>query len=184
VLRERGLALALDVAKDALENAAATASFYARLALGAAPGLAARIGLERRSGWTERVLSARTPRLSRAALAAAAALALAATALAVASARERLRAGRPLLAAGAAIAWTPALALCAANAILFAAVQDLVQVRYALAAHACFLVAVYGALVRRILPPGERGQRGRTASGAAPTVAGTAGVPPAGTAGM
>jgi hypothetical protein len=153
VLRERGLALALDVAKDALENAAATASFYARLALASAPGgLAARLGLADGVAETAQLLTARTPRLAHAALAAAAALALAATLLALASARARRRAGLPILGAEAAVAWTPALAFCAANAVAFAAAQDLVHVRYALGAHVGWLVAAYAALLRRLLP--------------------------------
>jgi hypothetical protein len=160
VLRERGLALALDVAKDALENAAATASFYARLALASAPGgLAARLGLADGVAETAQLLAARTPRLSRAALAVAAALTLAATGLALASARERLRAGAPLLGAEAAIAWTPALAFCAANAVAFAAAQDLVHLRYGLAAHVAWLVAVYAALLRRLSPGGAADAR-------------------------
>jgi hypothetical protein len=151
VLRERWDAVALDVAKDALENVAATLSFAVRIA---AYLLLAPEAFERRfpddwASWTwERGLMVNHPRAASGfAALTAVTLALAAVA-AMAAARIARRGAHPDEGVQEELAaWIPVAVFVGVNALAFAAVQDLVHLRYTVLAHAVFLVLVYrGAL--------------------------------------
>jgi hypothetical protein len=143
VLRERWLALALDIVKDALENVAATLSFHVRL------GVLARTGDVSCADGTQKtyeVLSQRNPRLSLWYVASSVLLVLASSVLAVAALVRRRRSGAPIE-RRRLVVWVPVAAFVLANACAFALRADMVHIRYMLLAHAAFLVLVFrGAL--------------------------------------
>lgn len=147
--RLRGPWIVLDALKDAAENLVPTASFYARLAVVLSLDRDAR--LQRMHGgswWTWRKLRERTPPLATAALAtggATFALALAASLAGLVCRRRGADAGPPI---ASARDWIPVAAFCATNGAAFAVTQDLVIIRYALAAHVALLALVYAGALR------------------------------------
>jgi hypothetical protein len=144
VLRERWPLLVADVAKDALENAAATASWYVRLAILAQRGeVSPADGAQK----TYQTLAAPDPRLSRGYVSASAALFLVSAALAAATLVRRVRTGGTGLDRRRVLAWVPAAMFVLVNACAFALRADMVHVRYLLLAHVVTLALVYrGAL--------------------------------------
>ena len=144
VLRERWLALAADVVKDALENVAATFSFYVRL------GILARTGDVSCADGTQKtyeVLSKRRPRASLRYVVSSVVLVLSSTALAALALARRKRSGAPLVERRSLVTWTPVAAFVLANACAFALRADMVHIRYMLLAHTAFLVLAFrGAL--------------------------------------
>jgi hypothetical protein len=154
VLRERWAALTFDVCKDALENVAATLSFYVRLAVLARTGdVSCADGTQK----TYEVLSQRRPRASLRYVVSSVVLVLASAALSVAALARRRGAGAPWIARRTLVTWTPVAAFVLANACAFALRADMVHIRYMLLAHAAFLVIVFrGALewlAEEVSPP-------------------------------
>lgn len=156
VARERWGSLALDIAKDALENVAATASFAVRAGAFLALDPAA---FEARfpddwAHWTVERLTMHFPR--------ATAVFLGLTALAVVLALVLTVVGRRAPRDTPPVAdvdvpglepWIPTLAFVLVNALAFAAVADLVHLRYTVLAHAAFLLVVQrGALTWLVGP--------------------------------
>ena len=144
VLRERWLALTADIIKDALENVAATLSFYVRL------GILARTGDVSCADGTQKtyeVLSKRRPRASLRFVASSVLLVLFSTALAALALARRRKSGAPWIERRTLVTWVPVAAFVLANACAFALRADMVHIRYMLLAHAAFLVLVFrGAL--------------------------------------
>ena len=158
VLRERWAALAADVFKDALENVAATFSFYVRLAILARTGdVSCADGTQK----TYEVLSQRHPRTSLYYVCSSVALVLSSAALALAALVRRGQSGAPRVEHRTLITWIPVAAFVLANACAFALRADMVHIRYMLLAHVAFLVLVFrGALdwlaAGRVSPPAGR----------------------------
>lgn len=144
VLRERWLALAADVAKDALENVAATLSFYVRLAVLARTGdVSCADGTQK----TYEVLAQRRPRLSLLYLSSSVVLVLSSAALTLAALVRRRRPGAAWIERRTLLTWVPVAAFVLANACAFALRADMVHIRYMLLAHVAFLALAFrGAL--------------------------------------
>jgi len=143
VLRERWLPLTLDVAKDAVENVAATFSFYVRLALLARRGeVSVADGTDR----TWEVLSMVHPESSLRLVLSSIVLVLASTLLATLALVRRGRCGPPLE-RRRLLLWVPLVAFVLVNACAFALRADMVHIRYMLLAHTAFVaLALRGAL--------------------------------------
>lgn len=148
VVASRSLVLAADVAKDTLEHALPTASFYTRLGFLKILGEPAFQERFRGDGtqWVYDVMTLPFRRLAPLQLALAAALLVVACAAALAQARQHPPG--PRLRSEAALRWLPVGCFVLANAAAFALSQDLVQIRYAPFAHVAFLAAVYQAALR------------------------------------
>jgi hypothetical protein len=138
VLRERWALLVLDVFKDALENMAATASFYVRLGLLAARGeVSVADGTEK----TWDVLSRYHPKESLRYVVVSIVLVVASTLLAAWTFVERARKG-PRVVRERLLAWVPVGAFVFVNACAFALRADMVHIRYMLLAHTAFVALV------------------------------------------
>ncbi len=144
VLRERGLRIALDVLKDAVENVVPALSFYGRLGLLRCLG-EARFERLIPADWnrvTYQQLCSFHPALARAQLLVSPLLMVLCAWLSVLHLRES---GRPRRATW--LAWVPVVLFVLLNAFAFALVADFVLARYAIVAHVAWLALVYrGAL--------------------------------------
>ncbi len=150
-LRERWFWIAADIVRDTAENLLATISFYAHL-----PG--AVLIEPQTENWLHdwrtdntakiyRRYAFHHPVLARVHLIVGGLVTLAALVVALVSRRG----SRWRVEQWAAV--TPAALFCLLNAGVFAATQDLTQIRYTLVAHALFLFAVYSAAIRALGPP-------------------------------
>jgi hypothetical protein len=148
-LAERGGSIALDIAKDWLENVLSSLSFYTRLG--------ARVTLELPvyrahfrhggAGGTYRHLRMFAPRLAHAQLAVAALLLLVGAGAALVGWRALGRRGEARAHGDFTLAWAPVGAFWLANSAAFAFTQDFVIVRYTLFSHVAILSLVtFGAL--------------------------------------
>lgn len=142
-VHERGAEIALDCARDSLENLLPTAPFYARLGLWRLLGEERYQRLSPSDGTpsTYQRLAAYRPRLSAAYTGAAGLLFFAAAGCVL------VRRARGTLAKGPTPAqlrtWVPVAAFCGLNALAFGFRADLTLIRYTLAAHAVALIFVY-----------------------------------------
>jgi hypothetical protein len=148
-LRARWAQIVLDVATDAGEHLVPTLSWPARLAVAEAAGRDRYARWSRSEGalWTWEQLSFHHPRLSLAHLLAAGAF-LATAGAAALAARRRVGPG-PSLARGGL---DPFLVFAVTNALAFALSSDLVNVRYALFAHASVVGGLTLLALRAVLP--------------------------------
>lgn len=154
VARERWGSLAFDIAKDALENVAATASFAVRAGafLWLAPADFEARFPDDWARWTYERLTMHFPRAMPLFLGLTALVVLlaAVAALAGRAARAAPAPGDPDEAPGPG-AWIPTLAFVLVNAVAFAAVADLVHLRYTVLAHVAFLLVVQRAALAWLL---------------------------------
>ncbi len=151
VLPRRWGTILLDTARDALENTWGTFAFYVRVTAWHLGGNAAirRWFFSDGCVWDYQRMASHHPRLTRAYLVLAAFVLLLALPLALrrlfAESRQR-RLNAAILAP-----WVPCAALWIVNAFFFAAVQNIVNIRYLILSHAFLLVLVYRPAIQAVL---------------------------------
>lgn len=154
VVSSRGYVIALDIARDTVENIAATFSFCVRLVTWRANGEAyRRLFYSDGTVWIYERFVLHHPRWSHLYLYVSGLLLVLATGIALLMLYRRLRGGPWRKELEGVAEWLPAAVFCILNAFAFAATQDLVQIRYALISHALFLCMIHSALIRWLLSP-------------------------------